>query len=190
MDSADASSAVVKASESAETPAPDESAAAPPPARPDRQERPQGLGQCPKCGALAPARAVASCTRCGLLRSRWPTFRAQIAPHPVLDPLWEATLKAWDDPQRHQALHKVASTDWTMLSAVSQRYSQVLRERPDDDTAKRAMALLIEAALLLPLPRQQRVREGLGQFVQVAKALLGIGMLVLAVLLTLAVLRR
>lgn len=188
MDSADASSAVVKAPESAETPALDESAAAPtPPARPDRQV---SSGQCPKCGALAPARAVTSCTRCGLLRSRWPTFRAQIAPHPVLDPLWEATLKAWDDPQRHQALHKVASTDWTLLSGVSQRYSQVLRERPDDDTAKRAMALLIEAALLLPLPRQQRVREGLGQFAQVAKALLGIGMLVLSVLLTLAVLRR
>lgn len=145
---------------------------------------------CPKCGQRAPAPNVVACARCGLLRSRWATFRAQIAPHPGLDPLWQAALSDWENPQRHQALHKVATTDWTLLSAVSQRYSQVLRERPDDATAKLAMDRLIEAAIGLPLPQQRRVSEGFGKATQVTRALMGVGMLVLAVLLALSALRR
>ena len=101
---------------------------------------------CPKCGRECRLSDVA-CARCGLLRSRWPTFRSQVAKHPVLDPLWKAAEGSWDEPARHEALHKIAATDWTVLSALSQRYSAILRQRPDDTVARRALDRLLEVAV-------------------------------------------
>ena len=142
---------------------------------------------CPKCGRECRLSDVA-CARCGLLRSRWPTFRSQVAKHPVLDPLWKAAEGAWDEPARHEALHKIAATDWTVLSALSQRYSAILRQRPDDTVARRALDRLLEVAVGLPLPQTRRGTPGRG--VEILKAALGLGLLVLAMLLTAAVLRR
>ena len=84
---------------------------------------------CPKC--CHPAKeADTSCARCGLLRERWDAYDAQPTPHPILDPLWQRAEEDWQDERRHQALSAVVTTDWTALSALSQRYNAVLRQRP------------------------------------------------------------
>lgn len=106
---------------------------------------------CPKCSHPAKPSDTA-CARCGLLRSRWACWDGRPAPHPVLDPLWERALLDWQDERRHQALASVVTSDWMALSALSQRYRLVLRERPDDLMAKASLDRLIQLALLLPAP--------------------------------------
>ena len=86
------------------------------------------------------------------LRERWDAYDAQPTPHPILDPLWQRAEEDWQDERRHQALAAVVTTDWTALSALSQRYNAVLRQRPGDAMAKQSMDRLIQLALLLPAP--------------------------------------
>ena len=87
------------------------------------------MSTCPKCSR--PARDTdQACARCGLLRSRWDSFNSQVTSHPLLDPLWDLARSDWEEPKRHAALAAVAGQDWSALSALTQRYSAVLRERP------------------------------------------------------------
>ena len=77
----------------------------------------------------------------------------------MLDPLWEQARASWEDAQRHEGLLKLAGSSWDLLSAVSQRYAAVLRERPQDPVAIRAMDQLIQVATSLPLPEKSRRRS-------------------------------
>jgi hypothetical protein len=109
------------------------------------------MSNCPKCSRPA-GPADAACARCGLLRSRWDGYDAQVEPHPLLDPLWQQALSDWDEPKRHAALSAVAGQDIAALSALTRRYSTVLRERPDDPVARGAVDRLLQLAISLPVP--------------------------------------
>ncbi len=145
------------------------------------------MSSCPKCFRPASDTDVA-CARCGLLRSRFATFNVQIPPHPILDPLWQEALGDWDEPQRHGALSVAAAHDVSILSALTQRYSAVLRERPDDPVAKKAVAHLVHLALSLPVPTHGATEASAIQ--NIVKGAIGILMMIAAVLLLAYITRK
>lgn len=106
---------------------------------------------CPKCTRLARP-GEAACARCGLLRERWSTYDGRPPPHPILDPLWAAAEGDWENPKRHAAMEAAVAASWQDLSALAQRYSVVLRERPQDGVAAAALDHLIKVAMKIPLP--------------------------------------
>jgi len=144
------------------------------------------ITSCPKCGRTAKDTDTA-CARCGLLRKRWDGFHGQAAAHPLLDPLWQEAEKDWDNEKRHSALAAVATADWSVLSALAQRYNRVLRQRPQDAVAARAMDQLIKLAMGLPLPVQNKRGRA---WIQWARGALGLFLLIVSVWLMLLLWHR
>jgi hypothetical protein len=143
---------------------------------------------CPKCRRPAEENGPAACPRCGLLRSRWASYEEQMQqPHPVLDPLWRHAQEDWQDEARHRALASLVTSDWSLLSVLAGRYNQVLRQRPDDAVAQRALDQLIQVAMRLPPPvKKGAERAG----VQGTRAAVGALLLLLSVYLFFLLWRR
>lgn len=144
------------------------------------------MESCPKC--TRPARpSDSACARCGLLRERWVDYDARPSPHPVLDPLWRHAEADWQDERRHQALASAVTTDWTALSALSQRYNAVLRQRPGDAVAKAALDRLIQLALMLPAPTRS---DGAPLFARALRGAVGLAFLLASLVVALSMWRR
>lgn len=111
---------------------------------------------CPKCGA-ARERALphGSCPSCGLLLERWPSFDGRPAPHPLLDPAFEALGARWGEMAAHDAFLTLARGEGE-LEAAAQRYHQRLRAAPDDAQARRAL----EQILLFAVHQQDAIPHG------------------------------
>jgi hypothetical protein len=144
---------------------------------------------CPKCRRQA-RETDQACARCGLLRTHFATYDPRPPPHPRLDPLWAHALADWEDARRHQALFDVVQSDvigMEALAGLSQRYSAVLRERPDDQIAAAAQERLLQLALRLPSPAD---RERGDLWVKVVRGAFGVILIVIALWLLRAILPR
>ena len=86
------------------------------------------------------------------------------------------------------ALAAVAGQDWSALSALTQRYSAVLRERPADPVAQKAIDHLVQVAMSLPVPTKGATEA---QAIQtVLKGAVGILMMAMAVIILVYLTRR
>lgn len=96
---------------------------------------------CPKCGA-ARRDLAAACPRCGLAADRMAGFesRRDTAVSPELVAAWDATLAAWDDRARHDALIGLVARHDAYAWAAA-RY----RTRGDDPIAARELARIRKA---------------------------------------------
>jgi hypothetical protein len=121
---------------------------------------------CPKCGTSA-APDEEACVRCGLRTSLWSSYRDEIPGHPPLDDEWPGLQAAWEDEVAHSRFIEIAArTDG--LDVAAARYRSVLRSRPDDEIAKRAIA---RVAMLVERVHAERVHEAPSKAVPIVRAL-------------------
>lgn len=105
-------------------------------------EETEGPSPCPKCGAPRPDRP--DCPRCGLIFDRWDPDRFAIPADPVLDPLWREVEEHGEDPKRHLAFVTAARSSGK-LDIAAGRYSERLRQNPDDQEAMRQLTRITAA---------------------------------------------
>ncbi len=102
---------------------------------------------CPKCGEERRPGADA-CRRCGLLVSRWATFKKDILPAvPVLDALWAKLEADWENDALHARFLDEAATLGS-LDLAAARYRARLR-RGDDPRAQAGLDRAVRLVLQL-----------------------------------------
>jgi hypothetical protein len=130
---------------------------------------------CPKCGAAR--RADQACPRCGLAADRARSYaKARDAAVPeAVAAAWDRVLQAWDDPERHDALLRLAARHdayaWTAAKYREAKRAAPsspapFRSYPDhavDAVADRQLDRMRRAALATLLagasPREERGRS-------------------------------
>lgn len=77
-----------------------------------------GAGACPKCQRQRRGSEKA-CAQCGLLVSRWLSFRGEVSSHPVLDPLWVKLSSDWLNPSAHDQFLDAARVSGSLAIAAA-----------------------------------------------------------------------
>src|SRR5712692_10185369 len=107
-----------------------------------------GADACPKCQRQRRGNEKA-CAQCGLLVSRWLSFRGEVSSHPVLDPLWVKLSADWLNPSAHDVFLDAARVSGSLaIAAALYRKASLDPSRRSEAQAGVRRALLLAERLL------------------------------------------